>query len=144
MINIKKRGEMMKKMIMLMFASAVSVVLFNGCSEKAVSATPKSVTPQTSRSGGYETPIVGHISKKVLHNAIAKAGEENGWVMTDFKSTSMIAEKIDADKSATATINFGNDTISIVQDSSTLGSKYDTYVKELQASIYKELQSNTH
>jgi hypothetical protein len=145
MINIKKRGEMMKKMIMLTLASAISVLLFTGCSEKGSSAAPTSVAPEHTRSGGFETPIVGHINKKTIHEAIMKAGEENGWTMTAFKSTSIIAEKIDGDKSATATISFAEDTINIVKESSTLGAKYDTYVKELQDSIYKKLQeSNTH
>ncbi len=138
----------MKKMIMLTLISAISVLMlagFTGCSEKSASVAPVSESAQTSRSGGLETPIVGHISKKTIYKAIMKAGEENGWKMTPFKGTSIIAEKIDGDKSATATIGFGEDTINIVKESSTLGSKFDTYVSELQDSINKELQNNnTH
>ncbi|MBU0720000.1 hypothetical protein KJ877_01520 [bacterium] len=125
----------MKKILQISLIATVSVFLFAGCSGKNVGGTP-----EDSMSGGYEIPITTHISDKNLHDAITKAGERSGWNMIEFKTTSIIAEKILGDKSASATISFGTDRIVIMKDNSTLDSQYETHVLELEDAIREELQ----
>ena len=128
----------MKKIVTMTMVTAISTLLLVGCS-----ATKGTVSPETSLSGGYETPLPAHTNKKKLYNAIFEAGEANGWVMTEFKPTAIIAEKIVDGKSASATISFGQDTLVVVEESSSLGSKYKTYVDELRDAIYEKIQDES-
>jgi len=125
----------MKKMVTMTIVTAISTLLLVGCN-----TTKGAVAPEQSFSGGYETLLPAHTNKEKLHDAIIEAGEANGWVMTEFKSTVLIAEKIVDGKSASATISFGQDKLVIVEESSSLGSKYDTYIDTLQDAIYEKLQ----
>ena len=126
----------MKKMVTMTVVTAISTLLLMGCS-----ASKGEISPEQSMSGGYETQLPSHINKKRVHDAILAAGEENAWVITEFKPTVILAEKIVDGKSASATISFGQDKLVIVEEGSSLGSQYDTYVEELQDSIYEKLQN---
>jgi hypothetical protein len=128
----------MKKMVTMTLVTAISTLLLVGCN-----TTTDSVAPEQSFSGGYETPLPAHTDKRKVHNAVMEAGNDSGWIMTEFKPTIIIAEKIVDGKSASATISFGQDKLIIVQENSTLDSKYKTYVDELQDVIYEKLQSES-
>jgi hypothetical protein len=68
-----------------------------------------------------------------------KAGEANGLKMTEFKSNAIIAEKIDDDESASATVSFTDDKIIIMQE------RGEMDVDGLLKAIHEELQiRNTH
>lgn len=131
----QEKREKMKKIVAMTLVSAVSMLLVAGCSTKSGVHTA-----EHSFSGGYELALKGHPGNKRLHDAIVKAGESTGWNMTEFKSTALIAEKINGDESITATISFYDDKIIIMQDSSTSGSSYDSDVKTLLGAINEAIQ----
>ncbi|MEA3521990.1 MAG: hypothetical protein U9R50_03370 [Campylobacterota bacterium] len=131
----------MKKMVTLTIVTAISTLLLVGCSTKK-----EIISPEHSRSGGYEIPIPAHTKKSTLHDAIMQAGEENGWVMTEFRSSSIIAEKINGTKSASATISFSGEKLTIVKNSTSPScspSKYDSHIDKLQDAIFEILQSGS-
>lgn len=108
----------MKKTVTMTFVSALSVFLLAGCS-----ATSGNIeTAEHSLSGGYEMAIEGHLDNRRVHDAVMQAGESAGWKMTAFKSTAIIGEKIDNDESTSVTISFGDDKVTIMQNSSASGS----------------------
>jgi len=98
-------------MIKLTMVTAVTLLLMTGC------GGGNTQTADESMSGGAELTIEGHPSNKKLHEAIMKAGESQGLKMTEFKSNAVIAERIDGDDSAAATITFSKDKIIIMQES---------------------------
>jgi len=61
-----------------------------------------------------------HLSQEQFHNIIMSAGEKSGWIMTKFKSNSIIAEKIQKNDSLVVTIKFDKSSFSILPDNSEL------------------------
>jgi len=122
----------MKNIILSLMMSSLLVFL-SGCNDK-------NSTIETSDSS-LKIVLTEHTDKKRIHDAVMKACHLNDWVATEFKSSVVIAEKMDAGKSASVTISFNNNEISITKDSSTLESAYNRYVNTLKKSIQKELQS---
>jgi len=122
----------MRKIILSILVSSLLVFL-SGC-DKKTSATETTDSLQ-------KIVLTEHTDKKRIHNAVMNACNLNDWVATEFKSSVIIAEKMDAGKSASVTISFNNSDITIIKDSSTLGSAYNRYVNTLKKSIQKELQS---
>jgi len=125
----------MRKIVTMTLVSAVSALLLVGCNAKS-----GAVSPEDSRSGGYEMSLPENVKSSAVSSAIMKAGEENGWVMTKFKTNSFIAEKIEGDKSASATVSFDREKLIIVKDASDLDS-YDSDVDKLQDAILEILKS---
>ncbi len=119
----------MKKMIKIVLASAVSMLLFTGCSGGNIH------TAEDSISGGVELTLQGHTKTEAVHDAIMKAGEKNGLKMTEFKSNAIIAEKADGDSSASATVTFTNDKVVIMDETG------DIDAEDLLEAIEEELQS---
>ena len=70
----------MKKIITLGLISSLSAILFVGCG---------AISPEA-HAGKVERV---HMTQKKVHKIIKKAGEEDGWSMTEFKNNAMIAEK---------------------------------------------------
>lgn len=100
----------MKKLLTITLASTLSIFLLTGCSSNKTTA-------EDSMSGGIEMTLEGHHSNKSIQQAIIKVGEEHGWKITEFKSNAVIAEKIDGDNTASATVTFDNDKIIIMDES---------------------------
>ena len=119
----------MKKMIKIVLASAVSILLFTGCGGGNIQ------TSADSMSGGAELTLQGHTKTKTVHDAIMKAGEKNGLMMTEFKSNAIIAERADGDNSASATVTFTNDKITIMDETG------DIDAQDLLEAIEEELNS---
>jgi len=101
----------MTKMIKIGLASATTLLLMTGC------GGADTTTAENSMSGGIEMTLQGHHSNKSIQEAIMKVGEEHGWKITEFKSNAVIAEKIDGDDSASATITFDKDKIILMDES---------------------------
>ena len=100
----------MKKLLTITLASTLSIFLLTGCSSNKTTA-------EDSMSGGIEMTLEGHHSNKSIQQAIIKVGEEHGWKITEFKSNAVIAEKIDGDNTASATVTFDNDKIIVMDES---------------------------
>jgi len=118
----------MQKMIKLTLVTAATVLLLVGCGGDTQTASE-------SMSGGTELHLEGHSTNKQLHEAIVKAGEHEGLKMTAFKSNAIIAERVDGDDSATATITFSKDKIIIMEETG------DIDADDLMAAIQEELAS---
>ncbi|MGB6020481.1 MAG: hypothetical protein WBF77_12895 [Sulfurimonadaceae bacterium] len=120
----------MKKMIKITLASAVSMLLLAGCSAGGIQ------TAEESMSGGYELTLKGHTKTETVHDAIMEAGEATGLKMTEFKSNAIIAEKVDGDDSASATVTFTNDKIIIMQETGDIDA--DDLLKAIVEELEKE------
>jgi hypothetical protein len=132
----QEKGLKMKKIVSMTLVSAVSTMLLVGCNAKS-----GAVAPEDSFSGGYEMSLPANVKDAKIESAIKQAGEENGWIMTKFKTNSFIAEKIDGDKSASATISFDDNKLVIMEEESTLSS-LDSDIDKLQDSILEILKHN--
>ena len=100
----------MKKMIKIGLVSVFSALLLVGC---GAASDPEAHT------GEIHTK---HMTQEKIHKIIKKAGEENGWKMTEFKSNAMIAEKIDGGDSTAITVTFSKDSFDISPANSDLES----------------------
>ena len=116
-------------MIKIVLASAVSMLLFTGCGGGNIQ------TAEDSISGGVELTLQGHTKTEAVHDAIMKAGEKNGLKMTEFKSNAIIAERANGDNSASATVTFTNDKVTIKDETG------DIDAEDLLEAIEEELQS---
>jgi len=85
----------MKHIITLSIASIFTSLLLVGCS-----ATTSSPEAHTGTVHGK------HMTQEKVHKIIKQAGEESGWIMTEFKSNALVAEKPDGDASKSVTITF--------------------------------------
>ena len=61
-----------------------------------------------------------HLSQEQFHNIIMSAGEKSGWIMTKFKSNSIIAEKMQKDNSIAVTIKFDKSSFNVLPANSEL------------------------
>ncbi len=107
-LNIIK-GFRMKKLVTLSLVSALSALVLVGCSSNSSPAAPSSHDAKTKDNTFFSK----HITMKKAHKSILKAGKENGWKMTEFKSNTIIAEKFDDGETTAVTINFNNDSFGI-------------------------------
>ncbi len=104
----------MKKVITLGLLSALSIVFLSGCGSEP---SPEGHTGSLKK---------GHMTQEKVHKIIKKAGEEAGWTMTEFKSNTMIAEKIDGDDSVAVTVTFSNSDYDISPENSDLDDAIDS------------------
>ncbi len=111
----QEKREKMNNMIKIALAATVSMFLLTGC------GGGNTQTAGESMSGGAELTLQSHTKTKTVHEAIIKAGEAQGLKMTEFKSNAIIAEKADGDDSASATITFTNDKITIMTETGDIG-----------------------
>ena len=93
-------------------------------------------TAEDSMSGGVELTLNGHHSNKSIQKAIIKVGEEHGWKITEFKSNAVIAEKIDGDDSASATVTFDDDKVIVRDESGDINA--DDFLEYLNDALSKE------
>ena len=61
-----------------------------------------------------------HLSQEKFHKLIIKAGEKNGWIMTKFKSNTLIAEKVENDNTLSVTITFNKTSFNVLPANSEL------------------------
>ena len=97
----------MKKFITLSLVSAVTALLFIGCSSST--PAPSSNDAKTADNTFFSK----HLTMEKAHKVILTAGEEAGWKMTEFKSNAIIAEKTDGEDTIAVTISFNNDSFDI-------------------------------
>ena len=121
----------MTKTIKIALATTVSIFLLTGCTGSDV----KTAEPSASKT---ELTLQSHVQTKKLHEAIMRAGEKLGLKMTKFKSNAIIVEKMNGSDSASATIRFDNESVTIDRESGDIG------VDALFKAIDEELQDNSH
>jgi len=85
----------MKKILSLSLITAFTLVLSTGCNSTHGD-------PSVSADALY---VNTHNNEKILH-AIEKAGEANGWKITEFKNNEVIAEKSDDGDTISSSIKF--------------------------------------
>ena len=90
------------------------------------SLTVQSVAPieelaqQTTSVENENYALKANYSQKKLQKLIIEAGEENGWIMTEFKSNTLIAEKIQNENSLSLSVKFNKSSFSIIPANSEL------------------------
>ena len=100
----------MKKVIIFGLATSLSLVLLSGCGGEP---SPESHTGMVEKQD---------MTQAKMHKLIKKAGEDAGWIMTEFKSNALIAEKIDGDDSQAVTVKFSKSSYDIDPENSELNS----------------------
>ena len=99
----------------------VLVMVYVVWSFTAQSATPLDELTQQEVTVMEEDHSVGiHLSQERFHNIILDAGEKNGWIMTEFKSNALIAEKVENDNALSVTITFNKTSFSVLPQNSEL------------------------
>jgi len=107
----------MRKVITLGIASALSALVLVGC---GAAISPEAHTGETHNK---------HMTQEKIHKIIKKAGENNGWKMTEFKSNAIIAEKIDGDDSTSVTVTFNKGSFDIAPANSDLEDAINSALK---------------
>jgi len=105
----------MKNTVKITLVAALSLLLLSACSGE------NTQTAEGTSNSSSELILHSHTRSKKVHDAIMKAGEESGLKMTEFKSNAIIAERIDGSNSASATIMFGKDKITVMQETGDIG-----------------------
>jgi len=100
----------MKKVIIFGLATSLSLILLSGCGGEP---SPESHTGIVEKQD---------MTQAKIHKLIKKAGENSGWIMTEFKSNALIAEKIDGDDSKAVTVTFSTSSYDIEPENSELDS----------------------
>ena len=85
----------MKNIVKLSIVSIFTSLILVGCS--ATSSSPES------HSGTMHNK---NLTQEKVGKIIKTAGEENGWIMTEFKNNALLAEKISGEKATSVTIKF--------------------------------------
>jgi len=107
----------MRKVITLGIASVLSALVLVGC---GAATSPETHTGEIHNK---------HMTQEKIHKIIKKAGEDNGWKMTEFKSNTMIAEKIDGDHSTSVTVTFNKGSFDISPTNSDLEDAINSALK---------------
>ena len=92
----------MKKMITIGCIVLASTLLLTGCGSKMEAEGGLNTTEKR----GLEAVAQKHMNKELLEKSILGAGEDAGWIMTEFKGNEIIAEKINGEDSITASVHF--------------------------------------
>ncbi len=112
--DVKKR-EKMKNRVKITLVAALSLLLLTACSGE------NTQTAEGTSNSRSELILHSHTKTKKIHDAIMQAGEESGLKMTEFKPNAVIAERLDGSNSASATIVFNKDKITIMKESGNIG-----------------------
>ena len=115
---MSRKREKMKKLLKVTLVAAVSFLLLSGCGSSDNTQTAEGTSSRSS-----ELVLQSHTRIKNVHDAIMKAGEENGLKMTEFKSNTIIAEHIGEDESGSATIVFTNSNIRIIEENGNINTE---------------------
>jgi hypothetical protein len=91
----------MRKIIISTISIVLSSMIFNACSTTSINTEDAKTASFTHLE--HEMPLAK------VHKLILKAGEENGWRMTEFKENKLIAEKQEDGTMKAVTITFTKD-----------------------------------
>ena len=97
----------MKKMASITLSVLATSILMLGCNSNV------SNEEQSETHSYHQKDLTQH----KMHKLIIHAGEEAGWIMTEYKSNTILAEKIDGDDSISAEVKFTGSTFSVISDS---------------------------
>ena len=103
----------MKKVIILGLVTSLSVLLLSGCGGEP---SPEAHTGMIEKQ---------HMTQEKVQSIIKQAGEDAGWIMTEFKSNALIAEKLDGDNAEAVTIKFSKSSYDLQPENSELESIID-------------------
>jgi len=98
----------MKNIITLSIVSALTSLILVGCST------------MTSSSESHSGAVHKNLTQEKIHDIIKAAGEESGWIMTEFKSNALIAEKANGDSSKSVTVTFDKHSFDVTPANSEL------------------------
>ncbi len=92
----------MKKIITLSIASLLSTFVLTGCTGDSPSPSKHDYDVKHAE----RVYIDKNLKLESVRYTIKNTGEKLGWIMTDFKFNSIIAEKINGSKNKTVTITY--------------------------------------
>lgn len=124
----------MKRMVSIAAASVATLMLMSGCSLKSGDSEMGAHVQEDATI--CKTAIyIGHRSSESVIEAIKKAGHEEGWRMTEFKSNAIMAEKIIDGVMRSTTIIVAKEHIMCSKDNLP-----QSELEVLRTAIVKELQ----
>ena len=99
----------------------VLVMIYVVWSFSAQSAVPLDKLTQQEVTVMEEDHSTGiHLSQEKFHKLIIDAGEKKGWIMTEYKSNALIAEKPGNDNALSETITFNKTSFNVLPANSEL------------------------
>lgn len=127
----------MKRMVSIAAVSVATLMLMSGCSLKGGVSGDGAMEAHVQEDATIcKTAIfIGHRDAKSVAEAIVKAGEKEGWRMTEFKSNAIMAEKIIDGVMRSTTIIVAKEHIMCSKDNLP-----QPELEVLRAAIVKELQ----
>ena len=116
----------MKRIVILSMVAVISSIMIVGCSAKD-SAQPSSVSVKSEnvKSGVIDIKN-SELTQLKIHKLIVKAGEENGWKMTEFKENEVIAEKMKGGETVAVSVKFDTKTVELTPEDSALSDVIST------------------
>lgn len=125
----------MKKIVSMTVVTLAALTLMSGCGAKGSSSGMKMGAADETV---CKTAIfVGDRNSKSVISAIERAGEKEGWRMTEFKSNAIIAEKTIDSETYSTTISIAREHITC--DKNNLSQRD---LNKLRSAIVEELQKN--
>ncbi len=106
----------MKKVITLSIVSLLSTFVLTGC--MGGSAAPSKHDSDAKHEN--RVYIDKNLKLESIRYTIKNTGKRLGWIMTDFKSNSIIAEKIDANTNKTVTVTYDKSSFELSPDDENL------------------------
>jgi predicted small secreted protein len=94
----------MKRTLIFTLVALTSALLLTSCS----ATTGTDVDAKTLNYTHFK-----HMPLSKVHNLIYKAGQEDGWRMTEFKENQLIAEKTEGGQTKAVTIEFSQDSFNL-------------------------------
>ncbi len=127
----------MKRMVSIAAVSVATLMLMSGCSLKGGASVDGAMEAHVGEDASIcKTAInIGHRDSASVIEAIEKAGEKDGWIMTKFKANSIIAEKMMGGVMRSTTIIIAKEHIMCSKDNLP-----QSELDSLRAAIVKELQ----
>ncbi len=102
----------MKRIITLSIASLLSTFVLTGCTGDS----PSPSKHDNDVKHADRVYIDKNLKLESVRYTIKNTGERLGWIMTDFKSNSIIAEKINGSKNKTVTIKYDKSSFELDPD----------------------------
>ena len=116
----------MKKTVILSIVAVIGSIMIVGCSVKD-SAQPSSMSVKSEnvKSGVIDIKN-SEFTQSKIHKLIVKAGEEDGWKMTEFKEDEVIAEKMEDGETVAVSVKFDTNTVELTPEDSDLSNAIST------------------
>ena len=125
----------MKRIFSIVTTSAFTIMLATGCTSSLdMPAQVDKHDKATNKSAIY----VGHAKTQDIMKAIKNGAQNDGWNVTEYKSNSVIVEKIVDDKAMSTTLVYQNGHISGNKDYASMDALLD-----LRKSIVTELKADS-